>query len=66
MSIGRNFKETIQKALRMVNDNNIGFHLDEQLDYSDNKIYNKLKPHPKRLNDLFNICLDKLLIPTTF
>ena len=55
MSIGRNFKETIQKALRMVNDNNVGFHLDEQLDYSDNKIYNKLKPHPKRLNDLFNI-----------
>ena len=54
MSIGRNFKETLQKALRMVNDNYIGFHVYEEK-VNEDRIDKMLKAHPKRLLDIFNI-----------
>ena len=67
MAIGRNFTEALQKAIRMVGEygeglnpdiENKNYWLRENLD-----IENKLKPHDKRINDIFNLLYYKILTP---
>jgi carbamoyl-phosphate synthase large subunit/carbamoyl-phosphate synthase small subunit len=60
MAIGRNFEETIQKAIRMIDDNSMGFCYtdDEEIDIEDeltNPSYNRIQIIAKAFDEGYNI-----------
>ncbi|CAD2103761.1 carbamoyl phosphate synthetase, putative [Plasmodium vinckei brucechwatti] len=64
MSIGRTFEESIQKSLRCIDDNYLGFSNTYCIDWNEEKIIDELKnPSPKRIDAIhqafhLNISID--------
>ncbi|CRG97470.1 carbamoyl phosphate synthetase, putative [Plasmodium gallinaceum] len=66
MSIGRTFEESIQKSLRCIDDNYLGFSNTYCIDWDEKKIIDELKnPSPKRIDAIhqafhLNIPMEKI------
>ncbi|SBT82248.1 carbamoyl phosphate synthetase, putative [Plasmodium ovale] len=66
MSIGRTFEESIQKSLRCIDDNYLGFSNTYCIDWDEAKIVDELKnPSPKRIDAIhqafhLNISMEKI------
>ncbi|GAW83290.1 carbamoyl phosphate synthetase [Plasmodium gonderi] len=66
MSIGRTFEESIQKSLRCIDDNYLGFSNTYCIDWDEGKIIDELKnPSPKRIDAIhqafyLNIPMEKI------
>ncbi|ETW17090.1 carbamoyl-phosphate synthase, large subunit [Plasmodium falciparum Vietnam Oak-Knoll (FVO)] len=66
MSIGRTFEESIQKSLRCIDDNYLGFSNTYCIDWDEKKIIEELKnPSPKRIDAIhqafhLNMPMDKI------